>query len=248
MPSIIEIKKLQVKYGATTVLENINFSVEKGAYIGLAGPNGAGKSTLIKAILGLIPSQGEIIIAGEKSKNFNHFEKIGYLPQKGQNFNQIFPASVLEIVTLGTLAQKKWPKKITSLDRKKTEKILKTLGIFELKDRPVGELSGGEQQRVFLARALVNNPEILILDEPSTALDPAIRESFFALINKLNKELGVTIILITHDIGHIGAYAKQLLYLDKKVIFYGAFSDFCHSQNMGEYFGDFAQHLICHQH
>jgi len=248
MPTIIEIKNLQVKYGATTVLENINFNINKGDYVGLAGPNGAGKSTLIKAILGLIPSQGEIIIASKKAKQFNHFEKIGYLPQKGQNFNQIFPATVAEVVALGTLSKKKWPKKIKTFDRKKTEEILKKLGIFELKNRPVGELSGGEQQRVFLARALVNNPEILILDEPSTALDPSIRESFFELINKLNKESGVTIILITHDIGHIGAYAKQLLYLDKKIVFYGAFTDFCHSKNMGEYFGDFAQHLICDQH
>jgi zinc transport system ATP-binding protein len=94
----------------------------------------------------------------------------------------------------------------------------------------------------------VSNPELLILDEPSTALDPPSRESFFELLKKLNMSKGITIILITHDISQIGQYANKLLYLDKKVVFYGSFADFCRSEEMSRYFGQFSQHLICHQH
>jgi len=122
------------------------------------------------------------------------------------------------------------------------------LEISDLAGRPVGKLSGGQQQRVFLARSIVAGPELLILDEPSTALDPQTRNNFFDLLKKLNSESKVTIILITHDVGQVGRYASRLLYLDKTVIFYGKFSDFCESGDMSKYFGDYSQHLICHQH
>jgi len=112
----------------------------------------------------------------------------------------------------------------------------------------IGELSGGQQQRVFLARAIVHEPELLILDEPTAALDPETRERFFAMIQELNGKKGVTIILVTHDIGNIGKYASKLLYLDKKIIFYGSFNDFCLSDEMMGYFGAYSQHVICHRH
>jgi zinc transport system ATP-binding protein len=122
------------------------------------------------------------------------------------------------------------------------------MDIAPLRDKLVGALSGGQQQRVFLSRALVSDPELLILDEPSTALDPKTREQFFELAEKLNKDKGVTLIIITHDTAHIGQYASKLLYLDKRVVFYGGFADFCQSKEMERYFGPFSQHLICHQH
>jgi zinc transport system ATP-binding protein len=112
----------------------------------------------------------------------------------------------------------------------------------------IGDLSGGQQQRVLVARAIVNEPELLILDEPTTALDPETREKFFHTLQELNQNKKVTIILITHDIGSIGKYASKLLYLDKRIIFYGSFEDFCSSADMESYFGEFAQHLICHRH
>jgi zinc transport system ATP-binding protein len=112
----------------------------------------------------------------------------------------------------------------------------------------IGELSGGQQQRVLLARAIVNRPELLILDEPTTALDPEAREKFFQTLMELNKTMNVTIILITHDIAGIGKYASKLLYLDNHIVFYGSFEDFCISERMTDYFGKFSQHLICHRH
>lgn len=242
-------KKLFFKYESFEVLSDISFKVEQGDYVALAGPNGAGKTTLIKIILGLANNySGLVELFGEDAKKFKNWNKVGYLPQRVNTFNPLFPATVREVVRLGLLSQKKFPKKFTKADDEKIKRVLDILGIGSLKDKLAGKLSGGQQQRVFLARALVSNPELLILDEPSTALDPQVRENFFELLQKLNKDKGITIILITHDTTQVGQYANKLLYLDKKIAFYGNFGDFCHSEEMGKYFGNFSQHLICHQH
>ena len=249
MSKVLEIKNLSFTYGTSEILSDISFQVEKGDYIALAGPNGAGKTTLIKAILGLVKkSAGNIKIFGNNFENFNDWQKIGYLPQRVNAFNPLFPATVKEVVGLGLLSKKNYPKKITKKDEEKVKEMLSLMGIADLEDTPVAELSGGQQQRVFLARALASEPELLILDEPSTALDPQTRQHFFELVEKLNKEKGVTIILITHDTSQVGNYANKLLYLDRKVIFYGPFGEFCQAKNMEKYFGHFAQHIICHQH
>ncbi len=249
MSKIITTKNLFFNYGQTEILKDISFSVEKGDFIGLAGPNGAGKTTLIKVILGLLPiTKGEVKLFDSSQEKFSNWSKIGYLPQKLSTINSLFPATVNEVVALGLLSQKTLPKRMTTIDQKKVNNILEELGISDLKNRMLSELSGGQQQKVFLARALVSSPEILIFDEPSTALDPESRESFFALIEKLNKDKGIAIILITHDTSYIGKYANKLLYVDKSLIYFGKFSDFCNSTQMNSYFGKYEQHIICHQH
>ena len=126
--------------------------------------------------------------------------------------------------------------------------MLELLEISGIRNRLIGDLSGGQQQRVLIARALVNEPELLILDEPASALDPETRDNFFALLQDLNEKRGVTIIMVTHDIGGIGEYASKLLYLDKKIIFFGGFDEFCRSENMAQFFGSASQHIICHEH
>ena len=249
MKKIIETINLSVHYGQTEALKDVSFAVEQGDFVGLAGPNGAGKTTLIKAILGLLPiSKGKIELFGKTKEKFDDWGKIGYLPQKFSTINALFPATVDEVVMLGLLSQKKFPKRITASDQKKVNDILQGLDIINLRKRMLSELSGGQQQKVLLARALVSSPEILIFDEPSTALDPESRESFFQLIQKLNKQNGIAIILITHDTSYIGQYANKLLYIDKSVIYFGKFSDFCVSEKMNSYFGKYEQHVICHQH
>ncbi len=249
MKAIIETKNLSVHYGQTEALKDVSFAVEQGDFVGLAGPNGAGKTTLIKAILGLLPiSKGKIELFGKTKEKFDNWGKIGYLPQKFSTINALFPATVDEVVMLGLLSQKKFPKKITASDQKKVNDILQELEISDLRKRMLSELSGGQQQKVLLARALVSSPEILIFDEPSTALDPESRESFFQLIQKLNKQNGIAIILITHDTGYIGQYANKLLYIDKSLIYFDKFSEFCKDEKMNSYFGKFEQHIICHQH
>lgn len=247
--SIISVKDLTVKYGNREVFSGISFDIEKGDYVGIAGQNGSGKTTLIKALLGLIkPEAGEMHINGISSKKFKEWGKIGYLPQSLALSNPLFPASVKEVVALGLLSEKEFPKRIGPNDEKRIVAALELLGISDIKDKLIGELSGGQQQRVFLAHALVSDPEILILDEPTTALDPEIRGVFFEILTKLNKEKGVTILLISHDISHIGSFAEKLLYIDKKAVFFGPFKNFCESGEMENYFGEHLQHYICHQH
>lgn len=149
---------------------------------------------------------------------------------------------------LGLMSQKKFPKRIIKTDQAKVNEILKKLEIGDLKNRMISELSGGQQQRVLLARALVSQPELLIFDEPSTALDPQSRDLFFELIQKLNQEFKIAIILITHDTAYVGQYANKLMYIDKELIYFGNFKEFCLSEKMGAYFGTYEQHAICHQH
>jgi zinc transport system ATP-binding protein len=245
----VTIKGLSAGYHGNEVLKNISFSVTPGDYIGICGPNGSGKSTLIKLILGLLtPMKGEINLLGTPHAAFRQWQRIGYLPQGLQFFNPHFPATVDEIVRLGRLSGKKFPKRFTRDDALAVERTMEWMGIADIRGSMIGELSGGLRQRVLLARALVNDPELLVMDEPTTALDPETRESFYKLIYEMNKERKVTVLLVTHDTATIGRYASHLLYLDKEIIFYGSFDEFCNSEDMTSFFGAHGQHLVCHRH
>lgn len=249
METVLSVKNLSFAYETAETLSDISFEVNRGDFAALSGPNGAGKTTLLKIILGLEKMRlGSVKIFGSDGGRFSNWSKIGYLPQRVNVFNPLFPATAEETARLGLLSLKKFPKKFNRADENKVNEIFEVLDIADLKNRPIGELSGGQQQRVFLARTLIAGPELLILDEPSAALDPETRERFFGLVEKLNKEKAVTVIMSTHDTSQIGRYANKLLYLDKQIIFYGPFADFCRSAAMERYFGHFSQHLICHQH
>jgi zinc transport system ATP-binding protein len=249
MSVLIDIKNISVRYGAVDAVSNISCQIEKGDFVGLVGPNGSGKTTLAKTILGLLTAyQGKILLLGQDIKYFRNFQKIGYLPQKHTGINPLFPASVKEVVSLGILSGKKWPKKISKDDWQKIDGLLESLGIINLKEKLISQLSGGQQQKVLLARALVCNPEILILDEPSTALDPNSREKFFVRLKELNSQMKTTIILITHDTGYVGQYANKLLYIDRKLVFFGKIADFCPSGEIASCFEKSDKHIIWHQH
>ena len=247
--SVITVENLSVKMHNSVVLSDISFSVKSGEYIGIVGPNGSGKSTLIRALLGLDDIDGgSIEIMGQSISQFSAWHKIGYLPQATVVANKSFPASVGEVVATGLLGAKSFPRRLKKTDRNRVLQILETLDIADLYQEQIGELSGGQSQRVFLARAMVSDPDILILDEPTAALDPVTRTHFYETIASLNQDQKKTILLITHDSSTIGKYAVKLLYLDRRLVFFGNFKEFCQSRNMSNYFGDFAQHLMCHQH
>lgn len=247
--NIISAKGLCFQYNSTEVLTDVSFDLEKGEYLGIVGPNGSGKTTLTRLILGFLkPSKGSISVFDTNPSQFTEWHRVGYLPQKNSSSGSHFPATVKEIVALGLLSKKRSPKKIDRYDLMSIDKSLDSMGILNIKDELIGELSGGQLQRVLIAKAMVNEPDLLILDEPTTAIDPEIRERFFDILNKLNRENHLTIIIVTHDIGTIGRYASRLLYLDKKVIFFGSFESFCTSSDMTDYFGEFSQHIICHRH
>jgi zinc transport system ATP-binding protein len=246
---MLSVEQLSFRYNSVEVLNDISFSADAGDYIGLVGPNGSGKTTVIKIILGLIQQEkGTVTLFGSDASAFKDRHKIGYLPQKAAHFNPHFPATVKEIVSLGLLSKMRFPKRITKDDEAVIYEAMEMADVLDISDALIGELSGGQQQRVLVARSVVNKPELLVLDEPTTALDPEAREHFFKILYELNLKKNVTVILVTHDIASIGKYASKLLYLDKKIIFYGSFEDFCLSENMTHYFGEFSQHLICHRH
>ncbi|MCX7769715.1 MAG: metal ABC transporter ATP-binding protein [Proteobacteria bacterium] len=243
---VIEVKNLAVKYEDVNIFLDVSFAIEAGDYVALSGPNGSGKSTLLKAMLNLVKKdEGEVKLFNVPIESFLDWNRIGYVPQK-INLSPFFPATVKEIVALG-LVSKSFVR-FKKEDYEKVDEALEMLGILELRDKNITELSGGQLQRVLISRALVGDPEILILDEPTTALDPETRERFFEVLRHLNSDKGVTIILVTHDTGNAGRYAKKLMYFDRKIIFFGTFDDFCKSEKMSDYFGYGSQHIICHRH
>lgn len=248
-PEIVTTEGLACCYREGRVLEDISIRVLRGDYVGIVGPNGSGKSTLVKALLGLVAiSDGCASLFGAPLASFHDWHRVGYLPQSLHLVNPVFPATVHETVGLGLLSQKRFPKRLNQADRAKTDQTLEELNVQDLKQKLIGELSGGQLQRVLLARAIINDPELLILDEPTAALDPETRGLFYSLIGDINRRRGVTVLLVTHDSGAIGQHASKMLYLDKKVLFYGSFEQFCHSPEMSSLFGEHSQHLMCHRH
>lgn len=245
----VSVQGLFLAYHGADALRDVAFSVEQGDYVGVVGPNGSGKSSLVRCVLGLVrPDRGEVRLFGTPLASFDQWQQVGYLPQGLQQFNPHFPATVAEVVALGLLAARRFPRRLSRDDAGAVDRALELMGIAGIRSRLVGELSGGLRQRVLLARALVNEPRLLVLDEPTTALDPETRENFYETIRDLNRVEGVTVILVTHDSGTIGRYASRLLYLDKRVVFYGGFDAFCGSEEMSDFFGIHSQHLICHRH
>lgn len=249
MTPALSIRKLCAGYHGYEVLREVSFDVAPGNYVGIVGPNGSGKSTLIKVILGLVRAySGEMHLLGTPRQQFDRWDRIGYLPQGLQLFNPNFPATVREVVRLGRLAGKRFPKRFSAEDGEAVDRTMEWMGISHIRGSMIGELSGGLRQRVLLARALVNDPELLVLDEPTTALDPETRENFYQLIYEMNQKRKTTVLLVTHDTATIGKYASHLLYLDKRLVFYGDFDDFCNSDEMTDFFGAHGQHLVCHRH
>lgn len=214
--SYFSLNKIGFSYEGKVILEDIHFSVEKGDYLCIVGENGAGKSTLLKGILGLKkPNEGEIIL-GDGLKR----QDIGYLPQQTES-QKDFPASVYEVVESGCLNKLSLFPFYRKEDKKRVEDALRFLNIENLRKSCYRELSGGQQQRVLLARALCAGSKLLILDEPVAGLDPKAQTELYDLIDRLNKELKITIIMVSHDVKEIVQRAKHILHLAHKQLFFG---------------------------
>jgi zinc transport system ATP-binding protein len=224
---VIEIRDLCVKYpNGVMALEDINIDVNKKDFVALIGPNGAGKSTLLKVILGLIkPTGGSIKLFGNPDLG-QSLKFVGYVPQSAQAKDPNLPFSVYETVMLGRTPIAGLFHGMKSVDRKKVEETLKLFGIFELKDRKIGQLSGGQAQRVFLAKAMVAEPKLLLLDEPTSGVDTTSKKEFYNILERLNKERDITVILSSHDIGVITKVANRVLCINKSQFFCGENEDF----------------------
>jgi len=219
---IVELQNVGVQYpNGVTALEGITLEIFEKDLIGLIGPNGSGKSTLLKVILGLIkPNIGTVKLFGE-SVSANSLRRVGFVPQKAQAEDSNFPSTVLEIVLLGRISQAGLLRRLGIRDYQKVEEVLKLIGIYDLRDRKIGQLSGGQSQRVFLAKALVGDPKLLVLDEPTSGVDVDSKREFYNIIERLNRELGTTIILASHEIGIITRLATRVVCINRSQFFCG---------------------------
>jgi len=216
---IVEVQNLNYIIDEITILKNISFTINRGDYIAVVGPNGGGKSTLINTILGLNKDyQGKISLFGEDLQQFDSWSKIGFLPQRVVEVDSKFPITVYETVKLGRMKNFKKFWRDNSKDIKIVDKIMKSLKILDLKDRLIGELSGGQKQRVMIARSLVSEPELLFLDEPNTGVDIETQREFYSILKDLNKNRGLTIVFITHDIGVIEDNITSLISINREIL------------------------------
>ena len=211
--NIIEIKNLQTSYNGHTAIKDVNLNIQKGEYVCLIGENGSGKSTLIKTLVGLNKKDsGEIIINTDS-------DKISYLAQNNMvDIN--FPATGKEIIMTGVQKHRVLPF-YKKEDHKEFDNICSLLGISDIVNKQISNLSGGQRQRIMLARALIRKPELLILDEPCSGLDINITKEFYDILEKLNKENGLTIIMATHDLDGIKAENVRVVWMATTVKFDG---------------------------
>jgi len=218
METAIHIENLTVYYGETPAIKNVCMDVNQGEFLGIIGPNGGGKSTLLKAVLGLTPiTSGKIQIYGKKlNKNRS---SVGYVPQFA-TMDRRFPISALEVVLTGGIKPGVSPfMKYSNADKEISYEQLKRVGIERLANRQISALSGGEFQRLLIARALTINPEILLLDEPTASVDASSRDQIYDLLEDLNKKM--TIVLATHDLLAISSKVRRLACLNGSLVYHG---------------------------
>lgn len=215
----IEIKNLRFGYNENLILKDINLSLDEGDFAIISGENGSGKSTLIKLILGeLKKDRGSIKVFGIDMEDFKNFEKIGYVPQVNEAIKVAFPVSAREYVGLNLYKEFSIFNTISKKSKLKVEDTFETLKIKNLIDRPFNKLSGGQAQRVMIARAMVNNPDILILDEPTVGIDQKSKEDFLDLLVHLNTHHNISILMITHEMEILGDYVDKVFRLKGGVI------------------------------
>ncbi len=209
MNPLVKIQSANVYFGREKALEDVDLEIFPDDFMGVIGPNGGGKTTLVKLILGLLkPDKGQVNYPANR-----HLE-IGYLPQVA-DFDQKFPVTVKEVILSGLLKKKKLLLPFTRKEKEHTGKIIKQLKLGDIENKPIGNLSGGQMQRVFLGRALVSNPKLLILDEPDAFMDNTFEGELYELLGELSKEMAI--LVVSHDIGTISYHVKTIACVNKKL-------------------------------
>lgn len=209
-------------YDSDPVVRDINFSITPGEFAAILGPNGSGKTTLMKLALGLLkPTSGQVLLFGEPAETFTNWQKVGYVPQRTQATESRFPASVREIVNFGSYSGFD-PLSIFKRDKSnRVEEAMDMAGIAHLAPRRVSDLSVGQQQRMLIARSLVRRPDLLVMDEPVAGVDAAGEEQFHTMVRRLNRDLGITIVMVSHDIGAVMREATTCACINRDIVFHG---------------------------
>lgn len=214
MKKVIDVKDLSFAYQDTPILQGLSFEVFKGEFIGIIGPNGGGKTTLLKLLMGFLePQAGHIQILGKSPTTIQ--TQIAYVPQV-LRYDKQFPISVYELVLMGRLSRLPWFGKYSQQDRKAVERSLERVNLLEFKDAPFGTLSGGQSQRALIARALVSEPKILFLDEPTASVDPQAEADIYELLNSLKSSM--TILVVTHDLNTAIKVVERIFCVQRQLI------------------------------
>ncbi len=234
MQEIVRAKNLTVSLGGKTVLEDITFSIFSGEMTGVIGPNGAGKTTLLRAVLGLVSvQQGSLAVFGKRGIRIKEIRpRTGYMPQR-HYFDRRFLLSAADVVSTGLLSPRTLFKKIP----RKNEQVkdaLRLAGMENFFHQPFQNLSGGEQQRVLLARALARRPDLLLLDEPNNGLDFPAQQSFVALLRKLKDKENIAIIMVSHDLVSIAPAVDKLLCINRTMHVHGDPAEVLRSPHLDE--------------
>lgn len=237
MREVVGFRRVWVELGGHVVLEDVTLSVAAGEFVSVVGPNGAGKTTLLRVILGLVrPLRGEVRVFGRPPWALGKERaRIGYVPQL-EEIDPRFPLRVLDVVLMGRYGALGWGRRPGREDRRAALRALELVGIADLADRAIGELSGGQRQRAFLARALAAEPELLLLDEPTTGVDPAASESFYELLRRI-QEGGVTVVMVTHDVGVVSRYVDKVACINRRLVVHGRPEEVVTDSALAEMYG-----------
>lgn len=248
MEKVLEIRNMYFAYDKKYILEDVNLDVFRGDFLAIVGPNGSAKSTLLKIILGILKAQkGRVDLLGRPIEEFNQWSKIGYISQRVRNFNQSFPATVEEVVGANLYGQMGFFKFFRKKDREKIREALNIVNMGQHQGDLIGNLSGGEQQKVFIARTLISRPEIIFMDEPLVGIDVQAQEQFYGLMEKLNKDLGISLVIVSHDIGVITNRANRVACVGNKKVFTHASVDFNQEDYIREAYGENSS-ILHHKH
>lgn len=234
MSSQIIVDDISVNLGGQSILSHLDFTVSSGEFLGILGPNGAGKSTLFRVILGMLEPQSGTITIKEAHNQSTRSTAIGFVPQARQ-IDPETPLLAKEFVALGLPHRyRPW---LTHQDKKTVEEALFLTDAAHFADKPIGKLSGGEKQRIYLAQALVRNPQVLLLDEPTSSLDPGAQEHMAALVDRVCREQHKTVLFISHDINLIARYAHRILYLTRGHYAVGAVDEIMTQEVLSKLYG-----------
>jgi zinc transport system ATP-binding protein len=216
--ALVQLNDIGVSFNDILVLEDINLRIEHSDFIGIIGPNGGGKTTLLKVILGLVrPDKGTVTIMGEPPEKGRRY--IGYVSQHNL-FDRSFPINVRDTVLMGRYGSTGLFRRYNKDDRLAVEQALQTVGMIDKQEKQLGVLSGGEQQRVFIARALVTNPKLLLLDEPTASVDSAMQTEFYEILDRLKREMAIA--LVSHDISAVSIYVDKIACLNRQLYYHGS--------------------------
>lgn len=247
--NVIEVQNVSFSYGQAAVLENVNLFVHQGDYLALIGPNGAGKTTLLKLMLGLIrPTRGQIKLFGEDIFSSQQLGRVSYVPQQAAGLDSNFPITAHEVAASGRYGLVGTGRSLKPEDREAIKQALIQTGMWEQRDKLIGELSGGQRQRVYIARALCSAPEIIFLDEPTRGLDQASEADLYKLLRQLNREAGLTLVLVSHDIAVVTAEAMHIACLDRSLVCHNSPAEFLADSSLVEMYGQKARVITHHHH